>query len=356
VTRRIVITCGTFLVLAACNASAADHVRISLSSTRPAALVAGRVWTAKLTVRPHSFAGAVRVTATGPGKLDVRASGGHGAYRARLVFPAAGRWKLAARAGGAVSQLGSLPVRKPPAKPLLFAWPTSIDLQPDGSLLVVENGGGQVDRVQPSTGRLTVIASALAKPYSIASTPSGAIYLSNAGTLQRIDGAAPVKVADAGTDIGPIAVAPNGDVVYTTDAQAFEVSGGAPRVIASGLAAPHGIAVASDGAVLVSDRDSNRVLRVDPATGAVTTLISVTQPGGIDVAPDGSIYLIELGAKRIGRYSAAGVRLGDVGPAFNDPYGLQVAADGTVYVIETAPAGTIKRIAPNGTVSTLSAG
>ena len=354
-TRRIVITSGTLLVLAACNASAASHVRISLSA-RPATLIAGRAWSANLTVRPRAFAGVVRVIATGPRKLDVRASGGHGSYRARFVFPAAGRWTLAARAGGVASHLGSVVVRKPAAKPLLFAWPTSIDLQPDGSLLVVENGSGQVDRVQPSTGRVNVVASGLTKPYSIALAAGGAIYLSNGDALQRIDGAAPVTIADADTDIGPIAVVPNGDVVYTTGSQAFELSGGAPRLIASGLSAPHGIAVASDGAVLVSDRDNNRVLRVDPATHAVTTFLQVTQPGAIDVAPDGSIYLIELGAKHVGHYSATGTRLGVVGPAFADPYGVQAAPDGTVYVIETAVSGTIKRVAPNGVVSTLTTG
>ena len=354
-THRIVIACGAFLVLAACNASAAGHVRISLS-TRPAAPVAGRAWTASLTVRPLSFDGVVRLTATGPRKLDVRATGGHGTYRARLVFPSAGRWTLAARAGGSTSKLGAIVVRKPAPRPLTFTWPTSIDLQPDGSLLVVENGIGQVDRVQPATGKLTVVASGLAKPYAIASAPGRATYLSNGGSLQRIDGKSPVTVATADADIGPIAVAPNGDVVYATASQAFALSNGTPRVIASGLGSPHGIAVAGDGAVLVSDRDNNRVLRADPATGAVTTLIHVTQPGAIDVAGDGSIYLVELAERRVGHYSAAGTRLGSVGPAFDDPYGIEVASDGTVYVIETAEIGTIKRIAPDGSVSTLSTG
>ena len=61
---------------------------------------------------------------------------------------------------------------------------------------------------------------------------------------------------------------------------------------------------------------------------------------------------MEVAAKSVGHYGAAGTRLGDVGPVFNDPYGVQAAADGTVYVIETADSGTIKRIAPDGSVST----
>ena len=196
------------------------------------------------------------MSAAGPRKLSVRATGGHGTYRARLVFPSAGRWTLSAKAAGSTSRLGTITVRSAAPKPLTFTWPTSIDLQPDGSLLVVENGAGRVDRVQPSTGRVTTVASGLAKPYAVATTASGTIYLSNGGSLQRIDGgAAPVTVLDAGAEIGPIAVAPNGGVFYTTAAQAFALGGGS---LASGLSGPHGIA----------SQPTARCSSATPATGA----------------------------------------------------------------------------------------
>jgi streptogramin lyase len=341
------------LLATACTASAATPVRISLAA-KPPSLIAGRAWTATLTARPRSFAGVVRVTASGPGKVGVRATGGKGTYRARLVFPSAGRWTLTASAGKSKSRLGVVTVKKPAPRPLTFTWPTSIDAQPDGSLLVVENGTGRVDRVQPSTGQLTVVASGLAKPYAVAATTGGTIYLSNGGSLQRIEGgAAPLTVVDAGAEIGPLAVAPNGTVYYTTTSQVLALGGGA---LASNLGAPHGIAVAPDGSVIVCDTGNNRVLRVDPQTRAATTLIQVAEPRGIDIAGDGSLYIVESSTKRVGHYSAAGTRLGNVGPVYGDPYDVEVAADGTVYVIETAESGTIVRVAPNGAVSKLSAG
>jgi len=343
---------GAASLAAACAAGATVPVHVSLAA-RPSSVVAGRAWTAALTVRPRSFAGAVRVSAAGPRRLTVPATGGHGTYRARLVFPAAGRWTLSAKAGNSKSRLGQITVRAPAPKPLTFTWPTSIDAQPDGSLLVVENGGGRVDRVQPATGHVTTVASGLAKPYAVAATASGTIYLANGGSLQRIDGAAaPVTVGDAGADIGPIAVAPNGGVFYTTSAQAFALGGG---VLASGLSGPHGIAVAADGSVLVCDTGNGRVLRIDPQTHATSTLIRTGEPRGIDVAGDGSVYLVEAATKRVGHYSAAGTRLGDVGPVFNDPYDVEVGTDGSVFVLETAESGTIRRVAPDGSVSTLSA-
>ena len=349
---RLVIA-GAALLVTACAAGAAVPVRISLAA-KASSVIAGRAWTATLTARPRSFAGVVRVSAAGPRKLNVRATGGHGTYRARLVFPAAGRWTLSAQAGGSTSRLGTITVRSPAPKPLTFTWPTSIDLQPDGSLLVVENSAGRLDRVQPATGRVTTIASGLAKPYAVASTTSGTIYLSNGGSLQRIDGtAAPATVVDAGTDVGPIALAPNGGVFYTTAAQAFALGAGS---LASGLSGLHGIAVAADGAVLVCDTGDGAVLRIDPRTHATTTLFRTGEPRGIDVAADGSVYVVEAATKRVGHYAATGTRLGDVGPVFNDPYDVEVGADGTVFVLETAESGTIRRIAPDGSVSTLSAG
>ena len=351
---RIAAAVAAFLTLA-CAAGAATHVQVSLAA-KPSSVTAGRAWTAKLTVRPRSFTGAVRVAARGPGKVDVRATGSRGSFRARLVFATAGRWTLTARAAGSTSRLGTVTVLKAARKPLVFTWPTSIDVQSDGSLLVVENGVGRVESVQPATGKRTVIASGLAKPYSVAAGSNGAIYLSNDTVLQRIDGAKPTDVLDADSQIGPIAVAPDGSIAYTTGTQAFEKSGDVTRTLASSLGNPHGVAVTEDGHVLVSDTGHDRVLRIDPQTGATTTLIRIAEPRGIAVARDGSLYLVEAGAKRVGHYSAAGARLGNVGPVFADPYDVDTAADGTVYVVETAATGTIVRIAPNGSWSKLTSG
>src|SRR4051812_25872540 len=78
-------------VACTCQAGAAPPVRVSVAGTLTSP-VAGRAWTVRLTVRPASFAGGVRVRAIGPRVLGARATGGRGAYRARLVFPSAGRW------------------------------------------------------------------------------------------------------------------------------------------------------------------------------------------------------------------------------------------------------------------------
>jgi sugar lactone lactonase YvrE len=47
---------------------------------------------------------------------------------------------------------------------------------------------------------------------------------------------------------------------------------GAPRVVASGLAFPEGMAVDRDGSLLVVEPGAGKLIRIDPATGERTTM------------------------------------------------------------------------------------
>ena len=315
----------------------------------------------QLAVRPKSFSGTVRVSALGPGRLSVRATGGRGSYRARVVFPKAGLWRLSARADGATSRLGPVRVRQATAKPVTFFEPTSIDLQPNGTLLLIEFSSGRVVRVAPSTGRVDVLVQGLYRPYAVVRAPSGSVYISIGNLLQRLNGAGtPTTVAEVppGMEIGPIAAASNGDVYFATATQIFRLRGGSgPAVRVGGstqFASPHGLAVAGDGAVLVSDRDNNRIIRLDPLTGAVSTFAQLDQPYGLDVAADGTVYVIEGASNRVVRLGQSGTRLGFLGPAFAIPYDVEVASGGVVYLLQAGPTGYIRRIAPDGSVTTVS--
>jgi hypothetical protein len=232
-----------FVVTCACYASAAGPVRVSLAAKRPTP-VAGRSWTLRLVVRPVSFRGTIRVTASGRTRIVARASGRRGSYRARLVFPTAGRWRLTARAGRSTSRLGAVRVRPAPPRPLTFSEPTSIDLEPGGTLLLVENNPGSLLRVNPRTGRVTTLVSSISRPYAAVRARAGSVYLSSQNVLWRLDEAgALTTVAEAETnrEIGPVAAAPNGDVYYSTATQIFRLPGGAgPPVRVAGTGVPGG--------------------------------------------------------------------------------------------------------------------
>jgi len=215
-------TCFVFVLLTALvvafeTASSATRVRVSLLGT-PQTLTAGQAWTARLAVRPASFDGALRLVAKGPGTVRVRATGRRGSYRARLRFPRAGRWTLTALAGRSTSRLGSVRVS---AAPFTFVYPTSIDLEPGGTLLLVENGRRRLLRVNLGTGRTDVLASSLSRPFGVAHSSPGSIYFSDE-TVKRIDGAGPpVEVAPSDEQVGPVTVAPNGDVFYATTTRVY---------------------------------------------------------------------------------------------------------------------------------------
>ena len=166
----------------------------------------GRAWTLRLAVRPASFSGTVRVTASGPTRLDVKASGRRGSYRARLVFPSRGRWNLTARAGASTSRLGAVSVLPALPQPVPFSEPTSIELEPAGTLLLVENSPGRVLRVDPQTGRVTAVVSSITRPYAITRTSSGSVLVTSgnaAGGVAYVLEAGPVgwlrRVAADGT-------------------------------------------------------------------------------------------------------------------------------------------------------------
>lgn len=229
-----------------------------------------------------------------------------------------------------------------------FAWPTSVAVMPDGSILVVENGTGRVVRVDPATHSVTTLAGGIPKAYSVARAPSGVLFLSSGDSLLRLKNGKAVPVAHA-AGIGPIAVLPNGHVVYADATRAYELAGKA-KPLATGLSGPHGIATTRAGLVLVSDTGHGRVLRIDPKNGKTTTLIRVPEPRGLDVATDGTVYVVEATARRVGHYTANGKRLGSVGPRFGDPYDV-AAARGVVYVVDTSASGTVRRVASTGTTT-----
>jgi hypothetical protein len=227
----------------------------------------------------------------------------------------------------------------PAPAPLVLEEPTGIDVQPDGSLLVVEFDRRRLLRVVPSTGRVTQIAT-FVKPWGVARAPTGSTYVSTQNLVQRVDpGHAPVTVAsfDPALEIGPVAVTPGGDLIYATVSTLYRLPGGkpgTPQRLAAGTVLPgsHGLTVASDGALLVSDTNDNRILRIEG--DKVTTFATLGGPRGIDVAPDGTVYVASGDEHRIVHYSASGDRLGFVGPRFADTYALSVSADGTVDAVD----------------------
>jgi sugar lactone lactonase YvrE len=251
-------------------------------------------------------------------------------------------------------------VAKHPRVPLAFRWPTSVVALSNRALLVVENGGqtapGRVVRIDRLKGKRTVLLK-VDGAYALAHSPSGKIYVSTGKALLRLRrGGVTTTVATSAEDIGPVAVAANGDVYYATETTVFRLDGGhgTPEQVASGFSNPHGLAATADGGLLVSDTGNGTVDRVDVATGDVEKWGDVHEPRGIVFAADGeSVYTVDASTHRVVHDMVDGRRLGRVKHVFLDPYALAAAPDGSLYVVDTAHSGRIYRVAPNGKVTVL---
>ncbi|HEV2593406.1 MAG TPA: hypothetical protein VGU02_16095 [Gaiellaceae bacterium] len=237
---------------------------------------------------------------------------------------------------------GLLAVTASAAPRRTFVWPTSIQAEPDGSLLVVENGTHRVLRVDPRTGAIRVVAGGLAKPFAATRTPRGVVVSDD--TALRLVGHG--VLTRASSQIGPVA-AISGGFAFATQTAAFTLVGGKLAGIATGLAGPHGIAI-ERGTILIADTGHNRLL------AGTHVLAHLKEPRGIAVDSAGRIDVVSAG--RIVRLTASGKRLGVVGPRFTDPYDVTVAQDGSLYVIETAARGWLVRVDPRGRVATVPTG
>ncbi len=107
-------------------------------------------------------------------------------------------------------------------------------------------------------------------------------------------------------------------------------------------------------AVLVSDTGHKQVKRIDLETGQVETWGDLGAPRGIDIAPDGTVYIVDASTHRVIHLLVDGRRLGSVKHVFSDPYDVAAGGDGSVYVIDTAASGRLYRVAPSGTTTVVS--
>ncbi|HEX9081457.1 MAG TPA: putative Ig domain-containing protein, partial [Holophagaceae bacterium] len=234
---------------------------------------------------------------------------------------------------------------------------------PDGSLNFAADTVNNRVRVIGADGTVTTLKDATATPIAFF-TPKGLALQVNPSTKALVA----LFVADTGTTKKLRKFTPNADGSFTE--VTFTVSGG------SYPAAPNHLGLAVDsvnGFVYATDSTAAKVFKVDASTGASTDFVATTgtNPTGITVAADGSIWVSVTGGNQVKKYDATGTLQLTVGTGtagwldgaanaalLTAPTGITVAGT-TVYVTnvtntQASSQNGIRAIdATSGSVSTL---
>jgi len=255
-------------------------------------------------------------------------------------------------------------------------YPAGIALDGAGLLYVADASSNTIRRVTPA-GATTVLAGSPGAAGSADGAGSAARFNQPGGIA--VDGSGAIYVADTG----------NATIRRITAAGAVTTLAGSPLVRGSAdgtgasasFSSPTGLAVDAAGTIFVADTFNATIRRITPG-GVVTTLAGApaqrgeadgaggaarfNQPSGLAVDGAGVLYVADTYNHTIRRIAPDGtvttlagsagisgaVDLTGANALFNQPAGVAADAAGTVYVADTGN-GTIRRISRAGAVSTL---
>ena len=209
--------------------------------------------------------------------------------------------------------------------------PRSVALASDGSLLIADTGNGRVLKWSGS-GAATTVLQNLSSPSYLYLDATGDLYIAETGgdrvTLLASDGSTSFLPVTQ-----PLAVVTDsqGDLYVSQSGSSqllrFTASGWGTS-IGTGLVQPQGLAIDSNGNIMVADSAGNAVVSISPS-GATTTLAGAGTPG---FAGDGGSATSAL---------------------FSAPSDVNLDGQGRIYVADTGN-NRIRLLTPQSTVTTLS--
>src|SRR6267142_6285171 len=115
--------------------------------------------------------------------------------------------------------------------------------------------------------------------------------------------------------LSPIFVSPSSGDILVADpgsgtVRHYSASGAFIDEFARGLSSPSWITADRIGNIYVSEHDGQRISVFSPTGANLLTITTPYQPGGVQVGPDGTIYVADYFGGKIFRYSASGTDLG----------------------------------------------
>ena len=270
--------------------------------------------------------------------------------------------------------------------------PFGLVIGPDGALYWADFGSDRVLRLDLRSRRMTVVAGNGTKGHSGDGGPAPSAQLSAPHEV-RFDSKGNLWVAERDSHVVRHIDVKSGVISTAAGTGTRGYSGDGGPASQAQLAQPHSIALDRSDNVYICYIMNNRVRRIDARSGIITTFAGTGEaaatpdeaplagtatrgPRSIDIAPDGTMFLILREGNKVFTIDAAQRRLkrvagtgalgysGDGGPALtatfgapgnplNGPKGVTYSADNSLYVSDTEN-HVIRRIdLRRGTVSTV---
>jgi streptogramin lyase len=272
-----------------------------------------------------------------------------------VTFPAAGYWSISARLRGKWHPLGRVFVSH--SHPLFET--EDMVAHPDGSLLVTEGGTrDRVLRVNPATGRFTVLARLPARPHALA-VAGDEVLVSDWDGLRSIPLAGGPQRLLLGFRVGAIAVGPSGQIYYGLGGELRRLDPGGGDVRVTAGVGVRAIAVLPGGDLLVTE--PNRLLRIEPGSGAIDVVVEQFRDspvGGLLPEPSGTTLVTQIGTNSVLRVAPNGsVTVAAYAGGIIGPCALARTPDRSVYVLSSGYTsdrnsnGSIRRLRADGSTT-----
>jgi len=239
----------------------------------------------------------------------------------------------------------------------LLQLPTAIALEADGRLLVADALSPSLLRIDPNTGVQSEVSSGgqLAYPVGIAPESVGAAIVANVLPFSFVSEVLRVALPGGGQSVvtsyslpsrlGGVAREASGQLLFTDESlgalvRVDPVSGASTTLASDGLLlGPLGLAVDESGSVVIAN-GSGSVVRVDPETGDQTLISSggnLAQPFGVVVEANGRVVVSDKANRRLVRIVPATGAQTVLASFAAEPFGLAVVPGVAAHGIPLLP-------------------
>lgn len=237
-----------------------------------------------------------------------------------IAIDSSGNWYIADTANNRIRKVTAAGVISTVAgngDPAELNGPRAIAIDAANNLYIADTGNNAVRKLAPG-GSLKLLTSDLNNPVSLALDSKGSLYVADSGDNRIVQVKANGTSSTYAQIDGPLAVAvdASGNVFAADATQIWKVSSsGKNQSLIGGLTSPGGLSFAADGSLWIADTGANAIRRLD-TSGVLTTIAGtgaagltgdgnaaaeaeLTAPAGIAMATNGTILIADSGNNRI---------------------------------------------------------